>query len=130
MRSDAPAGCDDAGKIQRVGGADGDQILDRGCATNRAHQADGFSECELLARDACDKASAANLATRFQAMIDTQQLAPRQHQAFAFEQAFEDDAIALEQYVSDGFLGSARIPGFGEAAPGTCGQDVRAPGQY
>ena len=103
MRSDAPAGCDDAGKIQRVGGADGDQVLDRGCATNRAHQANGFGECELLSRNACNKASTANLATRFQAMVDAQQLAPRQHQAFPFEQAFEDDAIADQQNSRDLF---------------------------
>ena len=63
-----------------------------------AHQADRVGQRELLAGQARDEASAANLAARLEPVIDAQQVAPRrQPRRLAFEHAPADDAVAFQQ---------------------------------
>src|ERR1051326_296269 len=78
VRGDARAGHDDAGEIQWIGSAHGDQIVLCAFTTNRAQHADGFGQRKLLTRDAADKPPATNLTTRLESMIDAQQPPPRQ----------------------------------------------------
>src|ERR1051326_2533264 len=97
VRGDARAGHDDAGEIQWIGSAHGDQIVLCPFTTDRAQHADSFGQGKLFTRDAAHETSATNLTTRLESMIETQQHPPRQRQAFAFDTAFENDAVAFER---------------------------------
>src|SRR5215213_870525 len=74
---DAIAGHDDSDKVQRVSRAYRDQTILRAFAPDRAQHPDRFRQSELFSRNACDEAAAANLTTRFQPVIKTQEHAPR-----------------------------------------------------
>ena len=74
-------------------------------ATNRSQHSDRFRQRKLFTGNSRDKTPAANFAARFQSVIDAQQHSPGKTDALAFEQAFENHAVALEQNARD-FFGS------------------------
>ena len=74
------------------------------CLRTCAQRADRFGQRELFARQAGDEAPAADLAARFQPVVDAQQFAPRRQPCgFAFEQAPADHAVAAQQGARDVF---------------------------
>src|SRR5215472_4200345 len=100
---DAFAGNDDADKIERIGGRDGDDFA-RGLLMARGPQ--GFNsdgQCELLTKKIGDKAATANFPAILEAAKRNQQLAPLGKNRFASEKFTEDDAIAAQEHPADGF---------------------------
>src|SRR5687768_14366743 len=97
VSGDAIARHDDADEVQRIGGAYRDHAVLRTLAAYRAQHPNRLRQCKLFSRDTGNKAAAADFTARFQTMIRAQQHAPRQRQAFAFEQTFEDDTITLQE---------------------------------
>src|SRR3546814_13809460 len=68
-----------------------DLLAVMGALADLAQRTDGIRQGELFAGDAGDEATAADLATCFQSVVDAQQLTPRwQPAGFAFEQAPAD----------------------------------------
>ena len=68
---------DDAGEVQRIGGADRRGSGRRAACAAFAQPLDGVGERELFTRHAGDEAAAADLAAGFEAAVDAGQLAPR-----------------------------------------------------
>jgi len=110
---DSFAGKDDADEVERVGGGD----VDDGGTLARAGGAegfDGFRECELLAAEAGDEASAADFAAGFEAAEDVEEIAPLRGVGFADEEIAEEDAVAGEEHAGGGLEGGIDAAGAGD----------------
>ena len=94
---DAFAGGDDAGEVQRIGGADRDEAAVGRRPAHLAQPLDRVGQRELLARHAGHEAAAADLAARLEPAVDARQLAPRRGVRLARQQPPEHDAVAAEQ---------------------------------
>src|SRR5439155_25930407 len=91
--------CDHAHQIERVGGADRNHRFVRRGATNRSEKLHGFCRGKLLTGKSAHKTSAAKLSARFQTPVNSQQIAPRHVDRFAFEHLAKDDSVTREQLV-------------------------------
>jgi hypothetical protein len=88
-----------------------------GSAPHVAHLRDRVRQRELLAGEAGDEAAAADLAARFEAAIDANEIAPlRQPRRLALEQAPADDAVAAQQDARDMLDRVGVGPGCGRAS--------------
>jgi hypothetical protein len=88
-----------------------------------SQHSDRLGQRELLAREAGDKAAAADFAATFEPAIDAEQLAPRrQPRGLTFQEPPEYDAVAHQQRASDMLdrvilaFGRGRAPDHGPAA--------------
>ena len=88
---------DDAHEVQGIGPADCQQLAGRRRTPHLAHGLDGLRQGELLARHSGDEPAAADFASRLEAAVDHDQLAPGRDVRLARQQPAEDDAIPLEQ---------------------------------
>src|SRR5262249_32454883 len=95
----------DAGQVERIGGANGNEIFDSRSAPDRSHQAYRIRQRKLFSRDPGHKSATANFTACFQAMINAQKYSPRQRYSFSFKQALENPAIALQQNPGHQFAG-------------------------
>src|SRR5207302_8867115 len=68
-RADARLRCDDADEIERIGAGEGDELPAPIELPHRAQPPDCIGERKLLAAEARDEASAADLAARFEAPV-------------------------------------------------------------
>src|SRR5262245_42805645 len=100
---DARSRREDADQIQRIGGADRDQLgarlltVSRALSADCAEEPDCFGQSELLAADAADKVSAANVALCLQPPIDPKGFEPGHAQRFLFQQTPENDPVASKK---------------------------------
>ncbi len=92
---------EDADQVQRIDGAQHDELIDLLHLPHRAQPADRIGGGELLAAEAGDEAPAADLAARFEAPVDAHQVAPGRQLRLALQHRSEDDAVALEQRACD-----------------------------
>src|SRR5687767_12172936 len=93
----ALVGSEDPGKIQRIGGADGDDPAVGGLPADLAKLFHGVGQRELFAAHAMDESPAANLAPCFQPSINAGQLAPWRRARLTREQAPEHDAVPAQE---------------------------------
>ena len=98
---DTVARGEDADEVERVGGADRDQLACLGLAARFAKGGDRFGEGVLLTGEAGDEAATADQALCFQPSVHAEQRVPRWQVAFAIEDAAEDDAPAVEEGPGD-----------------------------
>src|ERR1051325_436044 len=95
--ADALAAGENAGEVERIGGADDVQnVIGRGAA-DLAQFLDRLGQRELLAGHAGDEAAAADLAARVAAAVDARQVAPRRGVGLARGELAEDDAVAAKE---------------------------------
>ena len=108
--SKAFAARDDAGQVQWVGGANGDQRIVVARAAQLAQSIDRVGQRKLLSRHAGDKAASADLAARFERSIRARQIAPGHTGGFASQHATEHDTVAIEQRPREARTASSRDP--------------------
>ena len=102
---DAVAGDEDSGKVQWIGGGDGDSGFGGARGLQRAgfaERVDGFGEGVLLAEGAGDETATADLATGFETTEDGEEVAPFGGVGFAGEELAEEDSVAAEEDASVG----------------------------
>src|SRR5262245_43246327 len=100
---DSAARRKDSDQVQRISGADRDQLARFWSSPNGSQQSNRFRQRKLLSRKPADESTAANFTARFQLAVDHQQLAPRRSQSFAIEQLAHHDSIAAQQRVRNFF---------------------------
>jgi hypothetical protein len=108
----ALAGGDDPGEIERIRGAEPDELPAAVKPPNGPELSHGFGQRELLAGHSRDEASTPDFASGLESPEDHQEIAPGGRARFASEEAFEDDTVATKQgpgYQLDGTGGSVRL---------------------
>ena len=103
LRTDAPARRDNAGEIQRISGAECDQIALPRPVADFPQGGHRRGQRILLAGNALHKTPAAQLATRLQASVDIKQFPPGGQPAFPFQHPAENNAVAAQQHPRDVF---------------------------
>src|SRR5882724_149199 len=88
---------DDPGEVERVRGADCDELPRRRLAASGAKLTDRFGQRELLAGHTGYESATANLAPRLEAAIGQQQVSPQRRVALSLEETAKDDAVAAQQ---------------------------------
>ena len=107
---EAVAGDDDAGEVDGVGRChwdDGGAVAVAGGAEG----VDGFGEGVLLAAEAGDETTAADLAASFETAEDVEEVAPAGGVGLAGEEIAEEDAVAGEENAGGGFEGGIGTAG-------------------
>jgi len=95
--ADALAGRHYAGQVQGIRGRDDERDCNGSTAPDLSQPFDRTGQRELLAGHAGDEASSPNLPARFEAPVNTRQVAPRGDERLASKHATEHDAIAPQQ---------------------------------
>ena len=100
----AVAGDKDADEVAGVGrGESGRTVIGR--IALQAEAFNGFGKRVLLAGEAGNEATAANVAARLETSQHAEEVTPLGGVRFALEQVTEEDAVALEEHAGGGFEG-------------------------